>query len=175
MDIRGRNMGWISKEARNAYLAKWREKNRDKTRAAQQRYYAANKEKCTTAVMKTRENNPEYYSAEYFALATLRSINKDRKANLEYRREYYANNSAKEIARVRRRQGRIQHGDMLMNLGEQVEVQGMYQFCQIFKGFEVDHIIPLNGKQVSGLHVLSNLQILPVSENRSKANKFIGA
>lgn len=165
-------MGWISKEARNAYLAKWREKNRDKTRAAQQRYYTSNKEKCTTAVMKTRENNPEYYSAEYFALATLRSINKDRKANLEYRREYYANNSAKEIARVRRRQGRIKHCEIFTNQGESAEIQGMYDYCKIFKGYEVDHIVPLNGKLVSGLHVLNNLQVLLISENRSKSNKY---
>jgi 5-methylcytosine-specific restriction endonuclease McrA len=103
----------------------------------------------------------------------LQNRNKDKSAHLEYRRKYYANNSAKDIARVRRRQGRIHHGNLLMNLGEQVEVQGLYQFCQIFKGFEVDHIIPLNGKQVSGLHTLINLQVLPISINRSKGNKML--
>jgi 5-methylcytosine-specific restriction endonuclease McrA len=37
---------------------------------------------------------------------------------------------------------------------------------------EVDHVIPLKGRLVSGLHVETNLQILTKDDNRSKANHY---
>ncbi len=55
-------------------------------------------------------------------------------------------------------------------------IRALYQQSRnMFKStgvkYEIDHIIPLRGKLVCGLHVLSNLRIMEKAKNRSKGNR----
>lgn len=47
-------------------------------------------------------------------------------------------------------------------------INNFYKNCPV--GYVVDHIIPLQGEYVCGLHVLNNLQYLTTTENNKKSN-----
>jgi hypothetical protein len=53
---------------------------------------------------------------------------------------------------------------------EKEAIKQFYINCP--EGHHVDHIVPLQGVNVRGLHILANLQYLTAEENLRKSNKF---
>lgn len=58
-----------------------------------------------------------------------------------------------------------------LDQNERNQIEDFYYECPI--GCEVDHIVPLQGTSVCGLHTINNLQYLPSLENRSKSNRAV--
>lgn len=140
------------------------EAQRVKRRARQKAAYRANP-----------KSNPRELQAKRILYAT----------SAEYRefvkkrnRDWHLNNKAKATARVaRRRAQKIKatpkwlDNDMKNRMVEfHIEAQRLTTETGI--AHEVDHIIPLKGKLICGLHVPWNLQVTKRTPNRMKQNKI---
>lgn len=115
----------------------------------QLRYYRQNPEKYMMLTIKYRDTNRE-------------RINR-------IQRDYYARHS--ERVRATSAEHRARRIKRVPQWSEKEKIQEFYANCP--EGHEVDHIYPLQGERVSGLHVLRNLQYLTRSANRSKRNRVM--
>ena len=86
----------------------------------------------------------------------------------EESKKYYETHKEEAFARsALRRALKLQRTPEWVNLEE---IKKIYKKCPI--GYHVDHIIPLEGELVSGLHIAENLQYLTAHDNLAKSNKF---
>lgn len=125
------------------------------------------------------------YISKYNKTDHRRAINAERqkkyRPNKETRRKYYLS-GLETLAKYRSREDvkaclrfnaskrhacKLQRTPIWSDLNK---IKEIYANCP--PGYEVDHIIPLQGELVSGLHVPDNLQYLTKSENCSKGNHF---
>lgn len=149
-------------ELERVYVAK----NREATRERKRKWYQENKErhnkKSREYYFKHKEDN------EWLKKQKERSEN-HRKNNLGM---YAAKESRRRTAKL----------NASVSWADQKYIEDLYKNCreaeQLFNAvginvkFHVDHIIPLQHKQVCGLHVEDNLQILTAEENAAKSNKY---
>jgi hypothetical protein len=98
--------------------------------------------------------------------------------NPEYFKKYRIINKHKINAKTRKRQAaKIQRTPKWLTQNDLWMIEEAYELAALrtkLFGFpwEVDHVLPLQGKVVSGLHTPYNLQVIPAKQNRSKANRM---
>lgn len=139
-------------------------KDPEKARATKKAWRVNNPEKAREVVAAWRANNPEK-SVEYSA--RWRANNPEKSAAST--RGWQRRNPEKMCALVAKRAAaQLQRTPPWADLKA---IEAIYSAANLL-GEQVDHIIPLQGKLVSGLHVPENLQCLPARENQSKGNRF---
>ena len=151
---------------------------RDKENAKRlsREWYLKNKELTKNRSAAWISNNPERRKE---ICATNREKHSEERNS--YSREWFSKNQHKRAAYQRKRDAALKNRvPSWLSEDELWMVEEAYHLAQVrskLTGFQwhVDHIVPLQGKIVSGLHVPWNLQVIPWFENCRKNAKFENA
>jgi hypothetical protein len=147
-----------NKDSESSRIKKWRIENKEEYQERQKEYRIKNAD----VISKQKQ---EYYI-----------INKEHKS--KYAKKYAKNNAhIINSNSAKRRSAKIYRTPKWLTKDDLWIIKEAYELATLrtkLFGFSwhVDHIIPLRGKLVSGLHVPANLQVIPERENHIKTNKF---
>lgn len=144
-----------NKERLRAIGKQWSAENKDKTNARTKKYYYAHQEKNLLRRKNYRDLNKELI-AEY------------RKQNRARYNAHTAKYKAKMICATPKWLTEVDY-ERIKNCYKLANIQTKLTGSQ----WHVDHIYPLQGKEVCGLHVPNNLRAIPWLENVKKGNKLI--
>lgn len=162
-----------TKEEINAYHKEWYQKNKERIAKVTKKWRIANPDKVKATKEKSRAKRKDK-DAEYSKQYRLK--NKEKVA--AYNKEYRKNNTARIYARNRIRKNKM-HQLQTPPWADKSAIEVIYAQARRRSNIEgiqyhVDHIIPLNGDIVSGLHIEYNLQLLSSRDNVAKKNLFGG-
>ena len=133
------------------YKAAWYQTNKDRIKILRIAYREKNKERIAKSVS-------SYHASHKEAVKKIKTRWRDKN------KSYYVAKCAERYARKSNATPVWADFDAIKDIYLEAEYQQMH----------VDHIVPLRGKTVCGLHVHENLQLLTERENCQKRNIWIG-
>ena len=181
----------IYQRKRNIILEQKREyraNNKEKVSKANKEWQLANAEKLAEYQKQYREAKAKEIAdkkREYYLSNRQRILEekhkyhaKNRDVLLAKRQEYYNNPENYAKFAVQREKRRLTQKQATPKWADINAMRRIYAECKRISQrtgikHHVDHIIPLHGKLVTGLHVQDNLRIVTASENHRKYNHLI--
>ncbi len=135
-------------------------------------YYARNKQSILELRKKYYEENKDKVAEN---IKDYQARNKDKIA--DYQVEYRVNNKSRLNALRRKYEmSKLQATPKCLIDSDFVAMSDFYKEAELLSKqgskFHVDHIIPIQGKLVCGLHVPWNLRVINFKDNLSKSNKL---
>lgn len=140
---------------------------------ANARWLKANPEKAREAVRRWKKNNP----GRMKAYATPEHSRRWRAANAEYLRQWRRENRAKlNASAMEYCAAKMHRTPPWLTEEHRAAIRQFYVDAEAVSKatrikHHVDHVVPLRGSTVSGLHVPWNLQILRATDNLEKGNR----
>ena len=154
----------------NTDVKKWRVDNKEQVRKSKALWESLNKERKASWNKKSYQKNRQ---------ARIDSMIAYKAANLQRCRDGSKNwkqqNHARVIATVRARECRKIMA--VPKWADATETQAVYEEALRLSEatgvkYHVDHVVPLMGRSVCGLHVANNLRAIPATENLAKGNAW---
>lgn len=157
-------------EKEREYALRWRTKNPKRYRETVRRSNEKRREK----YKEWRQANAERLKKYNVAYRPIKNAKRRaaRAKTVEYERRVRAEAPHKHRAKKARRRARQANASPRWLTPEQLkEIRDWYELA-VMLDMEVDHVMPLMGATVCGLHVPWNLQLLTRTENAAKGNRM---
>ena len=177
-------------EARKAYMKVYRQANKERLSATSGAYRMANREKISAyniAYQRAHKEAGAVAARKYYALNKEKRLARikiyyisNRESVITRKKAYHQANPGKACATTaKRKAAKLQRTPNWLTVDDYHAIRTLYETAAALTKstgikHHVDHVIPLQGKTVSGFHCPTNLQILTATENQIKNNKFTG-